>query len=38
MQETSGIILENIYIIMITNGCYKGDNYIMKKRSQNFAM
>ena len=29
-QETSAIILENIYIIMITNGSYKGDYFIMK--------
>ena len=29
-QETSAIILENIYFIMITNVSYKGDHYIMK--------
>ena len=29
-EETSAIILENIYFIMITNGSYKGHYYIMK--------
>ena len=29
-QETSGIILENIYFIVITNGSYKGVYYTMK--------